>query len=111
MTALLFGGCKAPPPSGPPTMNESASAAATAPSTSPSPAGPIRATSAGRCPWTASSPGEAQVVAALFEGLRPTAIAERHGVSTKTVRNQLSAAYARLEVTGRADLLATYRPN
>jgi DNA-binding CsgD family transcriptional regulator len=56
------------------------------------------------------APREAQVVAALFEGLRSTAIAQRHGVTPKTVRKQLSAAYTKLGVAGRSELIATYLP-
>lgn len=51
---------------------------------------------------------EAAVVAALFDGLRPAAIAERHDVGIKTVRKQLSSAYAKLAVDGQATLTTTY---
>ncbi|MFN8019561.1 MAG: LuxR C-terminal-related transcriptional regulator [Acidimicrobiales bacterium] len=51
---------------------------------------------------------EVAIVRALFDGLRPIQIAEREGVALKTVRNQLAAAYRKLEVKGQGELLATY---
>lgn len=55
---------------------------------------------------------ESAVVAALFDGLRPAAIAEREGVAVKTVRKRLSAAYAKLGVDGQAALTRTFeRPD
>ncbi len=51
---------------------------------------------------------ETEVVAALFDGSRVTHIAERHGVSVHTVRNQLRSVYRKLEADGQADLLARF---
>lgn len=51
---------------------------------------------------------ELSVVSGLFDGLRPTQIADRDQVAVKTVRNQLASAYRKLEVTGQQDLLARY---
>ena len=52
------------------------------------------------------------VVAALFDGKRVKDIARDEHVSERTVRNQLAAAYRKLNVAGQADLLSTYlRPS
>ena len=51
---------------------------------------------------------EVAVVAALFDGLRVAQIAERHGTSVHTVRNQLRSVYRKLGATGQADLLARF---
>jgi DNA-binding CsgD family transcriptional regulator len=56
------------------------------------------------------TPREREVVASLFDGLRPAQIAERHGVAVKTVRNHLAASYRKLGVDGQAELLSTYHP-
>jgi DNA-binding CsgD family transcriptional regulator len=51
---------------------------------------------------------ETEVVSALFDGGRVTHIAERHGVSVHTVRNQLRSVYRKLGADGQADLLARF---
>lgn len=53
---------------------------------------------------------EHTVVVAIFEGLRTSQIALRDGVSTKTIRNQLSNAYGKLGISSQEELLATYDP-
>lgn len=55
---------------------------------------------------------ETEVVDALFDGLRVAQIAERQGVSTHTVRNQLRSIFKKLGVSGQADLTARcHRPS
>lgn len=51
---------------------------------------------------------ETAVVAGLFDGLRAAQVAEEHGVSVHTVRNQLKSIYRKLSVAGQADLLSLY---
>ncbi len=55
---------------------------------------------------------ERAVVAALFDGHRIPQIAERDGVSVKTLRNQMTAVYRKLAVADQGELLQTYaRPS
>jgi DNA-binding CsgD family transcriptional regulator len=54
------------------------------------------------------TPRELAVVAALFDGHRVPRIAERDGVSVKTLRNQLSAVFRKLGVANQEELLATF---
>lgn len=61
-------------------------------------------------PELALSPRELVAVSGLFEGLRIRQLAERHGVSEKTIRNQLSSAYHKLDVSSQGDLLERYDP-
>lgn len=51
---------------------------------------------------------EVEVVRALFDGQRVAQIAERHGTSVHTVRNQLRSVYRKLGATSQADLLARF---
>lgn len=51
---------------------------------------------------------EFAVVRSLFDGRRTAQIAERHGVSVRTVRNQLASTYRKLGVSGQAELLARF---
>lgn len=58
------------------------------------------------------TPRQTVVVGALFDGRRVKEIAAAEHVSVRTVRNQLAAAYRKLDVSGQGDLLATYlRPS
>lgn len=58
------------------------------------------------------SPRQRVVVGALFDGRRVKDIAAVEHVSVRTVRNQLAAAYRKLDVAGQAELLSTYlRPH
>lgn len=54
------------------------------------------------------SESESDVVAWLLEGWRVPQIAMERNSSPKTVRNQLSAAYAKLGVSGQAELIERY---
>ena len=53
---------------------------------------------------------ECQVVHALFAGWRVPTLAVRDGVSTKTIRNQLSVIYKKLEVTSQSEMLLQFFP-
>lgn len=58
------------------------------------------------------TPRQMLLVDGLFDGLRVTQLAERHGLAVKTVRNHLAAAYRTLGVTGQVELLETHhRPD
>jgi DNA-binding NarL/FixJ family response regulator len=52
------------------------------------------------------TPREAEVLLRLVEGLSNAAIAERHGVSARTVEHQVSAVLAKLGVDSRAAAVA-----
>jgi DNA-binding CsgD family transcriptional regulator len=56
------------------------------------------------------TPRELAVVGALFKGRRVPQIARRDQVSEKTLRNQLTAIYRKLDVSDQGDLLETYHP-
>lgn len=57
-------------------------------------------------PWRAVLPGaEFEVVQSLVEGLSYQDIAERRDTSTRTVANQISAVFRRLQVSGRNALV------
>lgn len=64
----------------------------------------------GRMPLPTSllSERELAILSSLHDGMRVAMIAERDKVSPKTIRNQLSAIYAKLGVTGQEELLRTY---
>lgn len=51
------------------------------------------------------TPREREIVALLGQGLRNEAVARELGISEKTVRNQLTAIYAKLGVSGRLELV------
>jgi DNA-binding CsgD family transcriptional regulator len=54
------------------------------------------------------TPREMEIVGALFDGWRVPRLAERDGVSVKTLRNQLTAIYRKLDVQDQGELLATH---
>jgi DNA-binding CsgD family transcriptional regulator len=56
------------------------------------------------------TPRELAVVRALFEGRRVPQIAKRDGVSEKTLRNQLTAIFRKLDVSDQGELLDSYHP-
>jgi DNA-binding CsgD family transcriptional regulator len=56
------------------------------------------------------TPRELAVVQALFEGRRVPQIAKRDGVSEKTLRNQLTAIFRKLDVSDQGELLEGYHP-
>ena len=56
------------------------------------------------------TPRELAVVQALFDGRRVPQIAKRDGVSEKTLRNQLTAIYRKLDVGDQGELLESYHP-
>lgn len=51
------------------------------------------------------SPGEEQVLRALCDGLRPSAIAERNGVKIATVRTQIASVRAKTQAQSIRDLV------
>ena len=51
------------------------------------------------------TPAEARVAAGLAEGLSPAEIADRHGVSTGTLRNQLKAVFSKTGTRRQAELV------
>lgn len=54
------------------------------------------------------SHGEAEVALFALKGFSPTEIAELRGSATGTVRSQLSAVYAKADVTGQPMLMALF---
>jgi DNA-binding CsgD family transcriptional regulator len=62
---------------------------------------------AGRIPRL--TPRERELAALVAQGMDNAQIAARLGVADKTVRNALSALYAKLEVDGRARAVALSR--
>jgi DNA-binding CsgD family transcriptional regulator len=54
------------------------------------------------------TPRELEIVGALFDGWRVPQLAERDDVSVKTLRNQLTAIYRKLDVRDQGNLLATF---
>ncbi|MDH5674275.1 MAG: helix-turn-helix transcriptional regulator [Myxococcales bacterium] len=62
------------------------------------PLGPVRAPAS-------LTVAERAVLAAMVEGLSNAAIAERRGVSVRTVANQVAAIFDKVGVRGRAELI------
>jgi DNA-binding NarL/FixJ family response regulator len=60
-------------------------------------------------PFPELTPRERQVLALIAQGLTNAAIAERLGSSSKTVRNQVSEVYSKLQVAGRQEAAARAR--
>lgn len=58
-----------------------------------------------RSPFASLTPRERDIVALVAEGLRNEQIAQRLGINEKTVRNHLTAVFAKLDVTGRLELV------
>jgi DNA-binding CsgD family transcriptional regulator len=52
------------------------------------------------------TPAEVEVVRLVLDGLTNSEIAERRGVSDRTVANQLASVYRKLNVNSRAELVA-----
>lgn len=59
-------------------------------------------------PWHLLTPGEQRVVRLAVEGLTNPAIAERLGVSPRTVQAQLASACRKCDVTGRVQLAGLF---
>ncbi|HWJ08645.1 MAG TPA: LuxR C-terminal-related transcriptional regulator [Nocardioides sp.] len=59
-------------------------------------------------PWHLLTPGEQRVVRLAVEGLTNAAIAQRLGVSPRTVQAQMASACRRCDVTGRVQLAGLF---
>ena len=59
-------------------------------------------------PWHLLTPGEQRVVRLAVEGLTNAMIAERLGVSPRTVQAQLASACRKCDVTGRVQLAGLF---